>query len=811
MPDTDAEQASSVSASADQSALVSGFLLTRASFDRRTGPEIHYWLATQFGPVKAIVRGERPVFFVLQQELAEVERVLAHHQFRYQQKELALTTFSDQAVAGLYFNRIADHQKAAQLLVQHQLAVLESDLRMHDRFLMERFINANLSVTGQWQQQSGYWLVDNAKLKPAEVEQAPAEPAKLTMLSLDVECSMQGDLYSVALQGEGLSGPCHRVVMIGMPEQSQLDMIWVPDEKALLRVMVEQINNIDPDIIIGWNVIGFDCRLLVRRAKKYGMGLAIGRDGGLAHWREARGDSNQGFININGRVVIDGVDGLKTATYMFESFSLENVSRELLGRGKKIEDVGNRVEHITHDFKHNKTKLAAYNLEDCQLVTDIFEQTQLLDFLKLRSQLTGLEIDRIGGSVAAFTNLYLPKLHRAGYVAPNLPEGGGLASPGGYVMSSKPGLYKNVLVLDFKSLYPSIIRTFKIDPMGLIEGLKHSDDAIPGFRGAMFARQDHFLPDIIESLWRQRDQAKKQKDGPRSQAIKILMNSFYGVLGSGGCRFYDTRLASSITMRGHEIMQHTAEFIEQAGYQVIYGDTDSTFVWLDGEYTEQQAQTIGKTLAKQANQFWQDKIKQEFDLPCLLELEFETHYQRFLMPTIRGSESGSKKRYAGLIDNGEQYKIIFKGLETVRSDWTELARQFQTRLFELVFADENPAEYVRVFVEDTLNGKHDDKLVYRKRLRRKLVDYRKNVPPHVKAARMADEKNKQQGLPLKYQNKAWIKYLVTVSGPEPKEYLTSPLDYQHYIEKQLRPIADGILPFINQSFSSIVDRQLSLF
>ena len=91
---------------------------------------------------------------------------------------------------------------------------------------------------------------------------------------------------------------------------------------------------------------------------------------------------------------------------------------------------------------------------------------------------------------------------------------------------------------------PAIIRTFKIDPLGLVQGLANPDNAIEGFKGAQFDREQHFLPDIITSLWQQRDRAKRDGDAARSQAIKILMNSFYGVLGSGGCRFYDTRLAA---------------------------------------------------------------------------------------------------------------------------------------------------------------------------------------------------------------------------------------------------------------------------
>ena len=88
--------------------------------------------------------------------------------------------------------------------------------------------------------------------------------------------------------------------------------------------------------------------------------------------------------------------------------------------------------------------------------------------------MTGLPADRSGGSVAAFTHLYMPRMHRLGYVAPNLGDVAGAASPGGFVMDSRPGLYDSVLVLDYKSLYPSIIRTFLIDPVGLVEGMRQS-------------------------------------------------------------------------------------------------------------------------------------------------------------------------------------------------------------------------------------------------------------------------------------------------------------------------------------------------
>ena len=504
--------------------------------------------------------------------------------------------------------------------------------------------------------------------------------------------------------------------------------------------------------------------------------------------------------------------------------------------GKKVADVDNRVQEITDNFHHNKAALAAYNLEDCRLVWLIFEKTQLLAFAQLRAQLTGLAIDRVGGSVAAFTNLYLPKLHRSGYIAPNMGDGeSGLVSPGGYVMDSIPGLYKNVLVLDFKSLYPSIIRTFKIDPMGLIEGLKEvcafnsaQDKAgqldhdnrhlvIQGFDGAYFSRVAHFLPDIIESLWLERDKAKLQKNAALSQAIKIIMNSFYGVLGSTGCRFFDPRLSGSITKRSHEILKKTSKWISAKGHKVIYGDTDSIFVYIGADKSKQQAKQLGLELQGFINDKWQQTLKEDFKITSQLDIEFETHFTQFLMPKIRGFNTGkyagkdqkaigTKKRYAG-IANGV---MIFKGLETVRSDWTELSKDFQQELYRLVFNDEPIDEYILKIVDDLRHGLFDERLIYQKKIRRQLNDY-VNTPPHIKAALIANKKLEEQGLKQKYQHRSTIRYVITLDGVQPLEFKDSKLDYDFYVEKQLKPIADDILPFIGKDFESIAGDQLGLF
>jgi DNA polymerase-2 len=634
-------------------------------------------------------------------------------------------------------------------------------------------------------------------------------------MSLDIESDYETDaLFSIAF----VTASTNRVLMIG--DGVDNDFIeYVADEASLLQRWLDWVERIDPDILIGWNVINFDLRLLQKKSQALGMRFSIGRGATLPVWRQSQADRNHHFVLIPGRVVLDGIDTLRSATYNFASFALESVARELLGRGKLIHDKTHsdplyKAKEIKRQFQQEKETLAAYNLEDCQLVWDIFEKTELVGFSIERARLTGLEMDRAGGSVAAFDNLYLPRLHRKGYIAPNIGDyQGELSAPGGYVMDSTPGLQDSVLVLDYKSLYPSIIRTFRVDPYARIAA-KWADpeDVVPGYDGASFHKHDHILPQIIENLWAARDEAKRDGNAALSQAIKIIMNSFYGVLGTSGCRLHDSRLTSSITKRGHDIIIETVKLIEAEGYDVIYGDTDSVFVSLNGARDNRAAADIGKHLVATINQYWRDHLVQDYGIESCLEMEFETHFQQFFMPTMRGSEQGSKKRYAGLIDDQQgNRKIVYKGLETVRTDWTELAREFQQTLYRLIFDGEEYADYIRQTVADLYDGKFDQQLVYRKRLHKKLAEYQKNIPPHAQAAIKAEAEFKQKQQPSRYRNRSWIEYVITVAGAQTLECQNAKLDYEHIVDKQLTPIADTILNAIGSSMDTIARQQQNLF
>ncbi|MCF5047645.1 DNA polymerase II [Pseudomonas simiae] len=783
--------------------LQQGFVLTRHWRDTPAGTEVSFWLATDQGPRFVRLPVQTSVMFIPEAHRKPLDWLLKGER-DIELRPLQLCDFHHRPVLGLYTRQHRQAMDVEKRLRAAGVDVYEGDVRPPERYMMERFITAPVWFGGT---PDATGVLCDAQMKPA-----PDYRPSLKLVSLDIETTAQGDLYSIALEGCGE----RQVYMLGPPNKPaavDFKLDYCDTRAQLLERLNQWLALHDPDAIIGWNVVQFDLRVLHEHAQRLNVPLMLGRGEEPMAWRE-HGSRNHYFAAAAGRLIIDGIEALRSATWSFESFSLENVAQTLLGEGKDISTPYQRMDEINRMFAEDKPALARYNLKDCELVTRIFEKTELLKFLLERASVTGLPADRNGGSVAAFTHLYMPLMHRQGFVAPNLGDKPPQASPGGFVMDSRPGLYESVLVLDYKSLYPSIIRSFLIDPVGLIEGLKHPDDneSVEGFRGARFSRTRHCLPSIVARVSEGREVAKREHNAPLSQALKIIMNAFYGVLGSSGCRFFDTRLASSITMRGHQIMRQTRELVEAQGYEVIYGDTDSTFVWLGSAHGQEDAGRIGRALVQHVNDWWREHLQTAFGLQSALELQYETHFTRFLMPTIRGAEEGSKKRYAGLVVHSDgREEMVYKGLETVRSDWSPLARRFQQELYQRIFHRQPHQDYIRDYVRRTLSGEFDELLIYRKRLRRQLDDYERNVPPHVRAARLADEYNDRMNRPRQYQRGGWISYVISVNGPEPLEVRHAPIDYDHYVTRQLQPVADAILPFVNDDFSTLVGGQMGLF
>jgi DNA polymerase-2 len=605
----------------------------------------------------------------------------------------------------------------------------------------------------------------------------------------------------------------------------------------MLMGFCDRIAQWDPDIVTGWNVIDFDFEVIARRIKHHGLPFQLGRSDTPAAFLAGEKGRFHTMI-LPGRQVLDAVRLVRAAPERFSDYSLETVARTLLGRGKILdfEENESRPEIITRLYNQDPVSLCSYCMEDARLVIEILEKTGLVDLTLQRCLLIGISLDRAWTSIHSFEYLYIESLHRRGLTAPSpgvdpLPGTG--RAPGGAILGPRAGLYDNVWVFDFKSLYPSIIRTFNIDPLSFVAPLEveklekeERDLLIKAPNGAFFTRRPAILPEILERFFESRDEAKKRGDEVASYVYKIIMNSFYGVLGARRSRFASSLIAGAITSFGHHMLHWCEDYFARKGYEVLYGDTDSLFVLsgLPQETPEEEHAEKSRELCSLINKDLDSYITESYNVKSFLDLEFEKVYYRFFLPPVRGAsvndESGARGRakgYAGLLvpagklsgfepPEGREGRIEVVGMEAVRRDWTELARGFQVGLLELVFRGADPdliKEYISKVVAELYGKKLDKRLVYVKALRKPIKDYTRSKPPHVKAAEMLAPE-KQRGL---------IRYLWTTDGPKPEGRLTGLIDYGHYVEKQLKPIADSFADVLQTDLAQLFggEEQLELF
>jgi len=669
----------------------------------------------------------------------------------------------------------------------------EADVRFAYRYLIDRGIRGSLEIEGTEHPGNGVDVVfENPSVGPAEWL------PDLSVLSLDIETDPRArTLYSIGLSGCGADE-----VLIYRPDgDAPANATAYRSERELLQAFVCRVRELDPDILTGWNVVGFDLAVLARIAGGCGVRLTLGRGTEPLRVRDSGMGRGGSQALLPGRVVLDGIDLLRGAFIKMESYALNAVAHTVLGHGKTISG-SDRANEITRRWKDDPQALADYNLVDAQLVLEILERLRLLPLTVERSLLTGMPPDRVAASVASFDFLYLSELSRRGRVAPLVGARDELEEQsGGHVLTPTTGLHHNVLLFDFQSLYPSVVRTFNIDPLAMIEAA-WDDDPIEAPNGATFAREAGILPGLLDELTPRRAAAKQAGDDVKSQAIKILMNSFYGVLGTSACRFAFPGLANAITGFGREILLWSKARFEALGFDVLYGDTDSLFV-ASGATDPAEAKSRADRLARQLNDELAAHVREGWGVESRLVLEFERLYLRLVLPAGKyGRGGGARKRYAGLVQTETGEEVVLTGLEAVRSDWTGLARQAQRDLFERLFHDRDVTAYLRGLVADLRCGKFDEDLVYRKALRRKLDSYTSTTPPHVAAARK-----------LTGPTPRVVRYYITVNGPEPAAQRRSAIDYEHYVQKQVRGVAEPVLRILGLEFDQVIgdDTQLRLF
>ncbi|MGE0623585.1 MAG: DNA polymerase II, partial [Pseudomonadales bacterium] len=685
----------------------------------------------------------------------------------------------------------------------------EADVRFAVRYLIDRGIRGGCRIVGDPRPGEGVDVCfDEPDLLPATVT------VPLSVLSFDIETDPNAErLLAIALYGQNLSGVDVDEVLIVDPDGRPMPerAVRCADERAALAAFCERIRVLDPDVLTGWNVVDFDLSVLARVAARVRHPFALGRGSGNLRIRPAEGYFGSGHAGIPGRLVLDGMDLVRGAFLRYDDMSLDAVSREVLGEGKALEgDVADRAGEILARYRDDLEGFAHYARTDARLALDVVRRLNLVDLAVARSQLTGMTPDRVAASIASFDFLYLSELEKRGVVAPSVGSSDSrvhVAQAGGHVFEPVTGMHENVWVFDFKSLYPSLMRTFNIDPLGYVAPADHDKvpDAIELANGARFRRDPAILPGLLDVLFPRREAAKKAGDTVASQAIKILMNSFYGVLGTPACRFHNPDIANAITGQGRHFLQWTRAWFESRGYPVLYGDTDSLFVG-SGMGNPEEALGRGAALAVELTRSVADYIGTEWQVTSRMELEFEKLYVKLFLPSVRHGAGGARKRYAGLRAGSPPEDVEFVGMEVVRRDWTELAKIVQRELYARLFSDEPVDDYLTGVVRQVRAGAMDERLIYRKGLRKSLASYTASTPPHVTAARKLVEET--GGEPPRV-----IAYRMTVSGPEPVEAQVHEVDREHYVEKQVRPVAEPVLAALGLEFDQVIgdDRQMGLF
>jgi DNA polymerase-2 len=682
---------------------------------------------------------------------------------------------------------------------ERDLPTYEADVRFAMRYLIDRDVKSGCEIRGPERPGSGCDVVfDNPEVVSAV---AAIEPR---VLSFDIETNPDTNrLLAIACYSDGPSGPLVDEVAVVDPGDRPMPAgaLGVRSEREALDYFVDVIERTDADIITGWNVIDFDLSFLARVAQRVRHPLRLGREDGALRIRPAEGFFGSGSASIPGRVVLDGMDLVRGAFVKMDDYSLDAVATSVLGEGKTLGGDGrDKVAEILDTYANDLAAFTTYARTDARLALEIVDKLDLIKLAFARSALTGMMPDRVAASIASFDFLYLSELTKRKIAAPSVKRPGSarVAQGGGAVFEPVVGMHTNVWVCDFKSLYPSIIRTFNIDPLGFCEA-GDADDAIVTQDGTRFSRGESILPDMLDRLFPQRAEAKARGDEVASQAIKILMNSFYGVLGTPACRFYNPALANAITSQGRYLLDWSRRWFEERGFAVLYGDTDSVFV-ASGMDDPDAATEAANSLMAEFNGGLDAYVRDRAGVESKLELEFEKLYTKLFLAKVRGGASGARKRYAGIRHGAEA--VEFVGMEVVRRDWTQLAKDVQRELYSRLFADTGVSDYLAGVVTDLRAGRLDDALVYRKGLRKGVDEYTKNVPPHVQAVRRSKEPPPRV-----------VSYVVTTNGPELVAELSAAPDREHYVEKQVMPVAVPVLDAMGLDFRQVIgdDRQQELF
>ena len=409
------------------------------------------------------------------------------------------------------------------------------------------------------------------------------EAPPLRWLALDIETDRAGSVVAISLVAEALGGrPRLREGYFLGPETGLEGVRSFGSEASLLAAAAGGILAADPDVITGWNVVDFDFRVLAARFAANGLSFMIGRSDEAAYLVEK--GRRRVIVTCPGRAVLDAMRLVRGSGERFDDLRLETVSRNLLGEGKSVAEEGeDKLDELDRLRAEDPASFVSYCIRDSELVLRILDRTGLDRLTQARAGLTGLPLDLAWTSIPAFERVYATGLRARKVAVPGREERDVSGAAGGTVLDPMAGFFEGVLVFDFRSLYPSLMRTFNIDPLAHARALARPSQPLwPGEitapNGARFDGEPGILPATIARYAAERERALAAGDETAAYVYKILQNSFYGVLGAEGCRYARTELAGAVTSFGRKFLVAARDFFEARGYRTLYGDTDSVFV-----------------------------------------------------------------------------------------------------------------------------------------------------------------------------------------------------------------------------------------
>ncbi|HTY46502.1 MAG TPA: DNA polymerase domain-containing protein [Methanomassiliicoccales archaeon] len=667
--------------------------------------------------------------------------------------------------------------------IKQRFEVLAADIPFHRRFIFDFDMGTCIRVFGKESTKDSYCTdivfdLENVDGRPHFENIAPFAP-DIKIMAFDVENSItDGHLYTICyfIRDHGGLHP-------GEP-------IW-GTEKEIVEQFTAAIQKEDPDVLTGYNIDGYDIPTIMERARKAGIRkLEWGRD------KSEPRNVYQRFWRLNGRLVADAWWAVKKDLKPKQE-TLNAVAMELLGEQKLEFSMGMKVgddydpRRIDKEWQLDRNRILAYCTRDAELSLRVLEKLGTIRKTMDMATVSRLPLDdvlNIGSSFLIDSILIRAADRHVPRVG--VPMTGSFeeveAIEGGYVHEIQPGLYHWVCVLDFKSMYPSLIIAKNICFTTIDSTRSEGEIVAPtGVRFMSKEQRPGLLPSILQDLMRERDETKRKMKQAASdeerryydglqQAIKILMNSFYGVFASSFYRFTDRQIGSSITAFARETTKGIIASLEKESYRVIYSDTDSIFVQCPTPEKEAAVQ-FGKQLA--------ERYSVEGG-----QLEFE----KIMEPLF---SHGKKKRYVGrVVWPNQEPELLVRGYETRRTDSFDMQSELLTEVFEKVL-DENQEEAVRIArskVQEVLAGKVPiEKLVISRSVREFSAYENPERLAHVQAA--------QKLIAIGYEFVPGMKvsWIVTNSRKTPQEIepyvfgrkFEGTPDWKYYAERLAQSVA----------------------